>query len=89
MDAFGLEPLVGGHSGETFLADAAGERTVVRVYGQRSAGRGPEAPRVDAAVLALVRGLLPVPEVLEVRRADPVNGSPGLLFTSFLPGTRP
>jgi aminoglycoside phosphotransferase (APT) family kinase protein len=88
VDAFGLEPLVGGHSGETFLADAAGERTVVRVYGQRSAGRGPEAPRVDAAVLALVRGLLPVPEVLEVRRADPVNGSPGLLVTSFLPGTR-
>ncbi len=88
MDAFGLEPLAGGHSGETFLADAAGERTVVRVYGQRSAGRGPEAPRVDAAVLALVRGLLPVPEVLEVRRADPANGSPGLLVTAFLPGTR-
>jgi len=88
VDAFGLEPLAGGHSGETFLADAAGERTVVRVYGQRSAGRGPDAPRVDAAVLALVRGLLPVPEVLEVRRADPANGSPGLLVTSFLPGTR-
>ncbi|HET9758522.1 MAG TPA: phosphotransferase [Nocardioidaceae bacterium] len=88
MDAFGLEPLAGGHSGETFLADAAGERTVVRVYGPRSAARGPEAPRVDAAVLALVRGLLPVPEVLEVRRADPGAGSPGLLVTSFLPGTR-
>jgi len=88
VDAFGLESLAGGHSGETFLADAAGERTVVRVYGQRSAGRGPDAPRVDAAVLALVRGLLPVPEVLEVRRADPGAGSPGLLVTSFLPGTR-
>ena len=88
MDAFGLSPLAGGHSGETFLADAAGERTVVRVYGPRSAARGSEAPRVDAAVLALVRGLLPVPDVLEVRRADPAAGSPGLLVTSFLPGTR-
>ena len=88
MDAFGLEPLAGGHSGETFLADAAGERTVVRIYGERSAWRGPEAPQVDAAVLALVRGLLPVPEVLEVRRADAASGSPGLLVTTFLPGTR-
>lgn len=87
MDAFGLEPLAGGHSGETFLADAAGERTVVRIYGERSAWRGAEAPQVDAAVLALVRGLLPVPEVLEVRRADP-TGSPGLLVTTFLPGIR-
>jgi aminoglycoside phosphotransferase (APT) family kinase protein len=88
VDAFGLEPLAGGHSGETFLADAAGERTVVRIYGERSAWRGPEAPQVDAAVLALVRGLLPVPEVLEVRRADAATGSPGLLVTTFLPGTR-
>ena len=77
-----------GVSYETFLAEAAGERTVVRVYGERSAARGPEAPRVDAAVLGLVRGLLPVPEVLDVRRADPRTGSPGLLVTSYLPGTR-
>ncbi|CAN5478264.1 hypothetical protein BH10ACT10_BH10ACT10_11460 [soil metagenome] len=88
MDDFGLRPLEGGHSGETFLADGAGERTVVRVYGERSLARGPEAPRVDAAVLGLVRGLLPVPEVLDVRRADPGAGSPGLLVTTFLPGTR-
>ena len=88
MQEFGLEPLAGGHSGETFLAEAAGERTVVRVYGGRSAPRGPEAPRVDAAVLGLVRGLLPVPEVLDVRRADPQAGAPGLLITSYLPGTR-
>jgi aminoglycoside phosphotransferase (APT) family kinase protein len=88
VDAFGLEPLAGGHSGETFLADAAGERTVVRIYGERSAWRGPGAPQVDAAVLALVRGLLPVPEVLEVRRADTATGSPGLLVTTFLPGSR-
>jgi len=85
---FGLQPLAGGHSGETFLAEAAGERTVVRVYGARGLSRGPEAPEVDAAVLGLVRGLLPVPEVLEVRRADPASGAPGLLVTSFLPGER-
>ena len=84
----GLEPLAGGHSGETFLAEVAGERTVVRIYAGRGATRGPEAPEVDAAVLALVRGLVPVPEVLEVRRADPESGLPGLLVTSHLDGTR-
>ncbi|WP_236554267.1 phosphotransferase family protein [Nocardioides sp. AX2bis] len=83
-----LEPLSGGWSGETFLAGVGAERTVVRVYGGRSLARGPAAPEVDAAVLALVRGLLPVPDVLEVRRADPVSGSPGLLVTSFVPGVR-
>ena len=88
MDGYGLQPLAGGHSGETFLAEAAGERTVVRIYGERSLARGPEAPHVDAALLALVRGLLPVPEVLDVRRADPATGAPGLLVTSFLPGER-
>jgi aminoglycoside phosphotransferase (APT) family kinase protein len=62
---------------------------VVRIYGPRSAARrGPVAPEVDAAVLRLVRGLLPVPEVLEARRADASAGTPGLLVTSFLPGTR-
>ena len=84
--AYGLAPLPGGHSGETFLAEAAGERTVVRVYGGRGARRGPSAPEVDAAVLRLVRGLLPVPEVLEVRRPDAHAGTPGLLVTTFLPG---
>ncbi len=84
--ATSLEPLPGGHSGETFLAGAAGERTVVRVYAARSAARGPLAPEVDAAVLALVRGVLPVPDVLEVRRGDPDAGLPGLLVTTHLPG---
>lgn len=83
---FGLVPLPGGHGGETFLAQAPGERTVVRLYVGRGAVRGPEAPAVDAAVLRLVRGLLPVPEVLEVRRARP--GQPGMLVTSLLPGVR-
>ena len=85
---FGLSPLPGGHSGETFLASAAGEQTVVRVYAGRGAARGPEASTVDAAVLRLVRGLLPVPEVLEVRRPDPAGQAPALLVTSHLPGTR-
>jgi aminoglycoside phosphotransferase (APT) family kinase protein len=88
VDDYGLTPLEGGFSGETFLAEAAGERTVVRVYGSRSASRGPNAPEIDAAVLRLVRGLLPVPKVLEVRRPDPAAGTPGLLVTSLLPGTR-
>jgi Ser/Thr protein kinase RdoA (MazF antagonist) len=43
---------------------------------------------VDAAVLRLVGGLLPVADVLEARRPDPATGAPGLLVTSFLPGTR-
>jgi aminoglycoside phosphotransferase (APT) family kinase protein len=84
----GLVPLAGGHSGETFLAEAAGERSVVRIYAGRGATRGANAPEVDAAVLRLVRGLVPVPEVLEVRRADPSAGTPGLLVTSHLPGRR-
>lgn len=83
-----LEPLAGGHSGETFLSDIAGERAVVRVYGLRSAHRGALAPEIDAAVLELVRGLLPVPAVLEVRRGAPDVDLPGLLVTSLLPGER-
>jgi len=88
MDGYGMVALDGGFSGETFLAEAAGERTVVRVYAGRGAARGPAAAESDAAVLRLVRGLLPVPEVLEVRRADDGAGTPALLVTSFLPGER-
>lgn len=80
--------LDGGFSGETFLGVAGAERSVVRVYAGRGASRGPDAPVIDAAVLGLVRGLLPVPEVLEVRRPHLGRGAPGLLVTSFLPGTR-
>jgi aminoglycoside phosphotransferase (APT) family kinase protein len=88
MDGYGMAPLEGGFSGETFVAESAGERTVVRIYAQRGAARGATAVEVDAAVLRLVRGLLPVPEVLEARRPDPEAGTPGLLVTSFLPGQR-
>ena len=82
-----LTPLVGGHSGRTFLGDVAGERAVVRVYPPGDP-RGAEAPEIDEAVLRLVRGLLPVPGVVEVRREQPAAGHPGLLVTEWLPGER-
>ncbi len=81
MDFASLAPLEGGWSGETFVADVAGARTVVRIH-----ARHPARAEVDAALLTLVRGLLPVPQVLEVRR--PVGDMPALLVTSFLPGER-
>lgn len=82
-----LTPLAGGWSGETFVSQVGGERTVVRIYA-RPSHRGPRAHEVDAALLRLVRGLVPVPEVLEVRRADPSAARPALLVTSYLPGER-
>jgi aminoglycoside phosphotransferase (APT) family kinase protein len=87
MDLSTLTPLDGGWSGETFLADVAGERCVVRVYANPG-HRGAAAAEVDAALLRLVRGLLPVAEVLELRRAEPAADRPALLVTSFLPGER-
>ena len=86
VDFSSLTQLEGGWSGQTFLAEAAGERSVVRVY--PPGGRGEAAAEIDAAVLRLVRGLVPVPEVLEVRPARPEADQPGLLVTSFLPGIR-
>jgi aminoglycoside phosphotransferase (APT) family kinase protein len=86
-----LEPLPGGYSGETFVAGSGGSggaRTVARIYARRGAQRGGTAAAIDAAVLRLVRGLLPVPQVFEVRPADPAAGTPGVLVTSFLPGER-
>lgn len=82
-----LQPWPGSRSGETFLAEAAGEEVVLRIYGASSVQRGPLAPEIDAAVLELVRGLVPVPDVLEVRRGDPRADLPGLLVTSRLRGT--
>lgn len=89
MDLASLTPLTGGWSGQTFVAEIAGERHVVRIYPPGSgAERGDQAPEIDAALLRLVRGLLPVPEVVEVRRALPEADQPGLLVTTFLPGVR-
>lgn len=85
--ATSLTPLAGGHSGRTFLGEAGGERVVVRLYPPDDP-RGAEAPEIDRAVLRLVRGLVPVPDVLEVHRPLADVGTPGLLVTSFLPGER-
>jgi aminoglycoside phosphotransferase (APT) family kinase protein len=87
VDLASMTPLAGGRSGETFLAEAAGERQVVRVYARPRPGRE-HAQEVDAALLTLVRGLLPVADVLEARRGDPASGMPALLVTSVLPGER-
>jgi aminoglycoside phosphotransferase (APT) family kinase protein len=91
MDSFlapgvALTPLEGGWSGETFLAEAGGERTVVRIYAD---ARHPEhAAEIAASLLTLVRGLLPVPRVLELRRRSPDGEMPALLVTELLPGVR-
>lgn len=82
-----LTPLAGGHSGRTFASEVAGQRAVVRIHPPGDS-RGEAAPEIDAAVLHLVRGLVPVPEVLEVRRENASTGQPGLLVTSWLPGER-
>lgn len=85
-----LTPLEGGHTGETFLAvgeDGPGN-TVVRLYTGAGRRSGDDAANVDAELLHWMRGLLPVPEVLEVRRPDPELGLPAILVTSLLPGVR-
>ncbi len=81
VDFSTLAPLAGGWSGETFVAGAAGEQVVVRIH-----ARNPDRAEVDAALLRLVRGLVPVATVLEVR--PPTEGTPALLLTSFVPGER-
>lgn len=85
-DLAGLAPLAGGMSGETFSSTYDGERVVVRIYAGRSASRGAGAAELDAGVLAWVAGVLPVPQVLEVRAGDPEQEVPALLVTSYLPG---
>ncbi len=83
-DFVAISPLEGGWSGETYLAElATGDRVVVRIHVRR-----PGRAEVDAALLRLVRGLVPVPEVLDVRRADAATGTPALLVTEFVDGVR-
>jgi aminoglycoside phosphotransferase (APT) family kinase protein len=78
-----LEPLPGGYSGETFLAgDPAGDpegAAVVRIY-----RRNPDRAVVDASLLRLATGLVPVPPVLEVVPGS--DGRPGVLVTGFVGG---
>jgi aminoglycoside phosphotransferase (APT) family kinase protein len=86
VDLSALEPLEGGWSGQTFLAAVAGERSVVRLY--PPGARDDRGAEIDAAVLRLVRGLVPVPEVLEVRPSRPDLDQPGLLVTAYVDGVR-
>ncbi|GAA5152344.1 hypothetical protein GCM10023340_32500 [Nocardioides marinquilinus] len=84
MDLASLEPLDGGWSGETYLGAVGDERVVVRIC-----VRDPDRAEVDAALLRLVHGLLPVADVLEVRPPGPPGSfAPALLVTSLLPGER-
>ncbi len=69
-----------GYSGETFLAEAGGDRVVVRIY-----RRNPERAAIDASLLRLVRGIIPVADVLEVRPAT--ADLPAVLVTEHLDGT--
>src|SRR6185369_10770832 len=71
-------PLSGGYSGETFLVTGAGEQAVLRLYARR-----PERAAVDQALLDRVRGLLPVPRVLEA--VTVVAGALTLLATERMP----
>lgn len=85
LDFADLQPLPGGWSGRTFLARTGDQRSVVRIF---PPDQPVQAPEVQAAVHHLVQGLIPVPRVLEVRRAVPARDQPGLLVTELLPGQR-
>ncbi len=81
-DGYGeLRPLDGGYSGETYLGGIGADQAVVRIY-----ARNPARAAVDASLLRLVRGLVPVPEVLELRH--PTRDTPATLVTEYVPGTR-
>ena len=86
LDFSSLTPLEGGWSGQTFLARAGADQSVVRLYPPTS--RGGVGPQVDAAVLRLVRGLVPVPSVLEVHHGDADLDRPGVLVTAWVEGER-
>ena len=76
-------PLSGGYSGETFLVTGAGEQAVLRLYARR-----PERAAVDQALLDRLRGLLPVPRVLEAVTVPAGTDRPPFLLLEALPGDR-
>jgi aminoglycoside phosphotransferase (APT) family kinase protein len=78
-----VAPLSGGYSGETFLVTSAGEQAVLRLYARR-----PDRAAVDAALLERVRGLLPVPRVLEASLVPESPGGAPFLLLEALPGDR-
>lgn len=73
-------PLTGGYGGETYAVSAAGEDAVLRLY-----LRHPDRASVDVALMQLVRGLLPVPRVLDAK-PDGDDGDPPYVLTERLPG---
>ncbi|MER7250184.1 phosphotransferase [Kribbella sp. NPDC000426] len=73
-------PLQGGYQGQTYAVSAGGEDAVLKLY-----LKDPGRAAVDAALLQLVRGLLPVPRVLDVKREGAPDDPPYLL-TERLPG---
>jgi aminoglycoside phosphotransferase (APT) family kinase protein len=81
VDWFGtpLTPLAGGYSGESYLVGTGGDRVVVRIY-----RRDPDRAAVDASLLGLVSGIVPVPAVLELRPATAAQ--PAVLVTEYLNG---
>jgi aminoglycoside phosphotransferase (APT) family kinase protein len=73
-------PLTGGYGGETYAVSAAGEDAVLRLY-----VRHPARAAVDVSLMRLVRGLLPVPRVLDAMPEVSEQGPPYVL-TERLPG---
>ena len=73
-------PLAGGYGGETYAVSAGGEDAVLRIY-----GKTPGRARVDVALMHLLRGLIPVPRVLDARPDGEHDDPPYVLFER-LPG---
>jgi aminoglycoside phosphotransferase (APT) family kinase protein len=81
---FGARAMEGGFSGETYLVEGPAGPAVLRLY-----GRDPQRAAIDASLLHLVRGLVPVPRVLDLRRPDPAApDEPAHLLTTLEPGER-
>lgn len=76
-------PLSGGYSGETFLVTGAGDQAVLRLYAKQ-----PERAAIDQALLERLRGLLPVPRVLEAVTVPAGPDRPPFLLLEALPGDR-
>ena len=88
VDFSELTPLAGGWSGQTFLAEAGGERVGGADLPTGASATTP-APEIDAAVLRLVRGLRAgARRAGGTPRGSPPPDRPGLLVTSYLPGER-
>lgn len=86
MDDFGAlaasaVPLTGGYGGETFAVSAGGEDAVLKLYGKH-----PARAAVDVSLMRLVRGLLPVPRVLDAMPERAGDGAPPYVLYERLPG---